>query len=223
MLGDVRYSVMQLPARPDDQVAQTINVMRARVNEDKKNPLFQFWAQQMFDAKGPYSSDLGLVGAAYQHVQGALHFQRDEKTGAGVGGYPEEEVIEVIIRPVDMARYVSEGRAIGDCDCYSMYLACLLETAGIPCDFVTVAADAQAPNQFSHVYVLAHPLDDSGSRVDVPLDASHGEYPGWQVPNRYGKISYWPMNGGINLMTLALATAAGFFAWQWATEKGWIA
>ena len=113
-----------------------------------------------------------------------------------------------------MARYVDQVIAIGDCDDFSMYLAALLTANGIACSFITVAADGHAPDQYSHVYVVAYP---DGERV--ACDASHGKYPGWEVPNAFGKIREWECadNGGGWLGMVAgvgLVIAGGWLAYR---------
>jgi hypothetical protein len=93
-----------------------------------------------------------------------------------------------------------------------MYVAALCESAGIPCGFVTVAADPADPSQYSHVYAVAYPKDEFGRRVRVPIDASHGEYAGWEVPDRFNKRKEWMIGG---FMPDFLATLLGGFAALW--------
>ncbi len=76
-----------------------------------------------------------------------------------------------------------------DCDGFTSYLAALLIALGVPCSFATVAAHKEDPSIYSHVYVVAYP---NGQRV--PLDSSHGEYPGWEAPNEFNKFREWPVN-----------------------------
>lgn len=194
-LGAVRYDVRTLPADPDSQVAVTLNLMRERVSQDSANPAFKARAQQI----AGQGTERQKTERLYWHVKNGIRFQPDEQTGGGIAGFAPEEVIETIIRPVDMAAYVDQGVAVGDCDDFSSYLAALLKANGINCAFITVAADGNVPNQFSHVYVVAWP---DGERL--ALDASHGEYPGWEVPNNYGKLQEWPCGGGL-LSLLGLA------------------
>jgi hypothetical protein len=92
-----------------------------------------------------------------------------------------------------MAKFVGMGNATGDCDDFSMYLAGILTVYGIPTAFCTVAASNKAPDQYSHVYVVAYPRNAQGSRGRVALDASHGEFAGWEVPNVFGKLKEWPV------------------------------
>ncbi len=205
LLGPVRYKTREIGWDPDNQVISTIGVMRQDVEEDSKDPWFNSRAQGMLSGMDERSQ----VAAVHAHTKGSIRFQRDETTGEGIGNAtPTDPLVEVIIRPVDMARYVEQGNAVGDCDDFSMYAAAMLEAVGIPCAFVTVAADNRDPNQYSHVYVAAYPHDDAGRRVRIPIDCSHGEYPGWEVPNRFGKRAEWPVEGGGLLGVIALGAAA---------------
>jgi hypothetical protein len=53
----------------------------------------------------------------------------------------------------------------------------MLTAAGIEAAFKTVAADPRAPDEFTHVYVVAILPDGI-----LPLDCSHGSAPGWEYP-----------------------------------------
>ena len=63
----------------------------------------------------------------------------------------------------------------GDCDDFSMLVATFLIAAGLRASFITICADPQDPDKWSHVYVKAY--WNGGSMY---MDASHGEYPGWE-------------------------------------------
>ncbi len=73
---------------------------------------------------------------------------------------------------------------LGDCAIFSMLIATFLEIFGVPWEFVTVKANPEAPSLYSHVY----PRGITEDGVHVGLDASHGKYPGWEVPpaHRFG-------------------------------------
>lgn len=200
-LGPGRMRAIELGNMPDEQVANTISVMSKRAAEDARNPEFQAHAAGVFG--GAPTSE--VLKRAFDHVRGAIQFHRDDVVGAGLGDAMPDDLVEFIIRPVDMARYVDQGVAIGDCDDFSMYLAALLKTQGVDCKFCTVAADAGAPDQFSHVYVVAY-VD--GERV--PMDASHGQYPGWEVPNRFEKRTEWKI-GECSIISLAALAATVYF------------
>jgi hypothetical protein len=51
---------------------------------------------------------------------------------------------------------------------------------------MTVAADSKRPREFSHIYVVAY---YKGQRI--PLDFSHGPYPGWECPS--SRMKEWPV------------------------------
>ena len=66
----------------------------------------------------------------------------------------------------------------GDCAIFTTLIQALLLYRGIPYETVCVAVDPRQPAEYTHVYPRAVRAD--GSRV--VLDASHGPWPGWEVP-----------------------------------------
>ena len=186
VFGPVSYRVEDIGYDADGQVYRTLGVMGERVREDASDPAFCSWAQRVVGASPGELDDMAVVGAAYFHVKGALRFQRDELTGAGVGNYSAEEVVEVIIRPREMAKFVQQGMGVGDCDDFTMYLAGILTCFRIPTEFCTVAADKADPESFTHVYVKVQLTDGTV----VPLDASHGKFPGWETDNVYQSLDW---------------------------------
>ena len=210
-LGAGRYSVTELGDNPDEQVARTMRRMGELATADATDPIFQAFAARTFAGVDP-TDKLAIAERAFDTVRGAITFQRDEVSGAGVAGIDPGDVIEFIVRPVDMARYIDQGIAIGDCDDFSMLLACLLATQGIPSKFCTVAADDRAPDQFSHVYVVCY-ID--GQRI--PLDSSHAHIVGGfgrEVPNKHGKRQEWSADGGCSLISLGMIAAAAYIGWK---------
>lgn len=80
----------------------------------------------------------------------------------------------------------------GDCAVFTTLICGLCDCAGIPWEIVTVAVDPRQPEIFSHVYPRAVLPD--GRRL--PLDASHGKYPGWEVPrSRVLLLQVWSADG----------------------------
>ena len=207
--------VRELGHIPDTQVAQTVNLMCARVEEDAADPQFQAHVKRVL---GNGTGD--IPARVWAQAKKAISFIRDEALATGT--LPDSStVVEFIVRPREMAKLVDEGRAAGDCDDFSMYVAAMLVACGVECSFVTVGADGEAPDQYSHVYVLAYP--DGRGQAPVALDASHGEYPGWEVPNRYGKYREWPVNdsGWVpQVLDIAVVAAIVGSAW-WLFTKGW--
>lgn len=220
-LGEVNYRVQQLSWDPDTQVGQTLSLMLERAAQDSADPWFRRRAENIAGQGTQKERAFRLYRHAWRR-NGGIQFQRDEVTGAGIAGLSSDDVVETSIRPIDMAQYVDEGRAIGDCDDFSCYLAALLKANGIPCSFVTVGADERVPDQFSHVYVVAYPVDEWGQQERLPLDASHGEYPGWEVPNQFGKYKEWPVWDRVSwLIGNAVSTAALALGVWWGAKKIW--
>lgn len=220
-LGEVKYRVQNLSWDPDTQVGQTLSLMLERAAQDAADPWFRQRAQGLAGTGDQKEQALNLYRHAWRK-NGRIQFQRDEVTGAGIGGYPQDEVIETSIRPLDMAMYIDQGKGVGDCDDFSCYLATLLKANGIKCSFVTVGADERVPDQYSHVYVVAYPTDSAGQEERLPLDASHGEYAGWEVPNQFGKYREWPVWDRLAwLVGNAVGTGALAFGIWWAARKVW--
>jgi hypothetical protein len=216
VLGAVRFRVRELGGDPDGQVRKTVGIMRDRVLEDVQEPRFRWWVESRLPY-WPGATDAEKVDAAYGLVQNSIKFQRDEMTGEGLGGWGSPDVVETIVRPLDMVQYIDSGVAIGDCDDYSMLTSACLTVLGIPNGFCTVAADDRDPNQYSHVYVVAFPLNEYGKRERLALDTSHGDYPGWEVPNKFGKRTEWmvkdmPFSCNVGSMTLL---AGALYAGYW--------
>ena len=206
--------VRELGHIPDTQVAQTVNLMCARVEEDAADPAFQAHVKRVL---GQGTGDIPT--RVWTQAKKAISFIRDEALATGT--LPDSStVVEFIVRPREMAKLVDEGRAAGDCDDFSMYVAAMLVATGIECSFVTVGADGEAPDQYSHVYVLAYP--DGRGQAPVALDASHGEYSGWEVPNMYGKYREWVVGDGSGWVPrvgeLVMVAAAVMGAW-WALTR----
>jgi len=175
----VRYSVTTLSDVPDVQVEQTIALMKRYSLEDAAKPILHEAVRQARLAHPAHD----LVSAIYWWVKDRLRFVRDEVTAASLPDRIAGDVVEALIRPVDLL----QSSGAGDCDDYSMLLASMLTAAGVRCEFITVAADPAARDRYSHVYVVAY------APRRIALDASHGSGPGWEVPNRFFKRRRWPL------------------------------
>lgn len=66
----------------------------------------------------------------------------------------------------------------GDCAIFTTLIQAMLRLRGIGYETVTVAVNPMAPELYGHVYPYA--IRPDGTRI--ALDASHGKYPGWEVP-----------------------------------------
>jgi Transglutaminase-like superfamily. len=206
---------------PDEQVEATIEMMARYVREDASSIEVQQAAREASQ------SEADPIEGVFQYVKRLIRFQSDEHTAQpleshlvkiGLGDYP---VIEVLIRPRDMLSWQKDTgtRQVGDCDDFAMLTAALLIALGIDASFVTVAADPRQPNADSHVYVAAY---QQGNRI--PLDTSHGEYPGWEV-QYVTRRREWPIKTGYRGLIIAglviwalLSNWSKFKTWKWRTS-----
>jgi transglutaminase-like putative cysteine protease len=180
---------------PDQQVADTINLMAKYVREDARAPVVVEAAQEAAPSDDPDD----VVEGIFYYVRDLIRFQHDELTAAPLSsqlakvGLADIPVVEVLIRPRDLLTWRRDtGKGpVGDCDDYAMLTAALLRARGVEASFVTVAADPSHPQQFSHVYVAAYP--PSGR---IALDTSHGKHPGWEA-ERVGRREEWPVGAGL--------------------------
>jgi hypothetical protein len=199
------YQAHVLSGDPDTQVAQTIHRMRRNVREDSGSQPIQRDAAML----AAYGSGDPLYDAFWLD-KGRVGFQRDELLATPVASTLDGPVVEVLIRPRDLA---DMANPLEDCDGFSSLIAARARAAGIPCSFVTIAADARQPDRYSHVYLACY---RDGQRI--PLDVSHGPYPGWEAPNVYGKKKEWPIDGpDWDTLLLAAAVIVGlYYAAKWA-------
>jgi hypothetical protein len=204
---EVEYNAIPLSRHPDTQVAQTIGLMREFNKRDS------FSAPIMRDAALMESGSGDPCADAFWWSKGKVKFQQDEATAAPFRHFLDDDVVEVLIRPQDLANM---RQPVEDCDGIQNYTAALLRARGIPCSFVTIAADNREPDRFSHVYLACYP---NGKRI--ALDPSHGPYPGWEAPNMYGKKKEWPIDGpNWGEVLLIAAVLAG--VWLVVRSAGWL-
>jgi len=199
-LGQVRYSIKEVSDDPDEQVAATVNLMGQYASQDASSPTIQqdvAHASQSDDSIGDTFRYLCRDG-----VRG-MRFVRDEVTGLPweqlqqrSSAFRWRPVVETLIRPADQATLPNPQ---GDCDDFAQYGAAHLIARGIKdVRYATAAADPEYPELFTHVYLVAYPKDGPYAGMRVPVDLSHGPYPGWEVPNT-GKFCEWPVSGGLGL------------------------
>lgn len=186
-LGPVSIKVHQLSDYPDTQVAQTVGLMGQFISNAMRDPEFRAWAGSICGN----GSDWDKIQRAYWHTKESMRFQRDELIAAGIQGLDSQDAIEVVIPPADTMRFIQRGVSVGDCDCFTTYLPALLLASGVDVKGVTVAANGDIPDQFSHIYSAAY-VD--GQRIS--LDASHGDYPGWEAHQmaRVYRIREWDLS-----------------------------
>lgn len=184
---------------PDTATAQTILIMCGHVRKAAVDSLVTDCARaavSQFSGLGfgaglaadPRSLDARAVAAGvWSWCKVYLKFVHHEfiiRQRLGESGH-----LQGLISPEVLVRM---EKPEGDCAIFSECIAAFLTVFGIPYEFVTVAANPTEPDVFSHVYLYAVLPD--GSRF--PLDASHGQYPGWQVPSAHvSRRQVWDADG----------------------------
>lgn len=157
----------------DGGTAQTIRVMRRLVDQALTDQTFIRFAVDLV-RNVPAYDDNGELSALYGWVLGNIRYTKDPVSKEKL--YPPQELLQI--------------RA-GDCDDLAMLLGALALALGYPARLITLSADPDFPNEFSHVYTEAECPPGSGEWV--PLDAAR---PGAQFgvePPRYFRKRAWSL------------------------------
>lgn len=205
---EINVDATPLSEDPDTQVAQVIDMMVDYSGADSVDPGIRADA-----LRGCALGNGDCIAGNFQDVKNSIRFVQDEDTGEPFTAWLKrthdgDGIPEVLVRPVDMRRMADPQ---GDCDCFSTTMRSRLLSLGIPAGFVTVAVDPEDPGRYSHVYNFA----DCSNGVcgpnwngRVPLDTSHGAYPGWEAPNMFGKRAEWPNRSGWKIAGAILIVGA---------------
>jgi Transglutaminase-like superfamily len=168
------------PDCDESNTAQTVARMAQYAREDSQAEIVRAAA---YAATAGATSAREIAERIFAWIKAHVQF-REDHIAAAMAGIEDPLEAEVLIRPVDL---LAMPMPQGDCDDFSMLTAAMLRAMGVPSQFVTVAAEADMPDVYSHVYVEAQ-LDG----VAVPIDSSHGPRVGWSVPPK-GKTRRWPV------------------------------
>jgi hypothetical protein len=166
---------------PDTATAQTIAIMCGHVRKASSDEVVKQTAgraaQQFAGLAGTDGQDAySLVTAAFWWCKVFVKFVHHEliiRQHLGEAGH-----LQGLISPEILVRMQQPE---GDCAIFTECVCAFLRVFGISYEIITVAVNPQEPESFSHVYLYAVLPD--GTRM--PIDASHGGYPGWQVPSSH--------------------------------------
>jgi hypothetical protein len=192
----------RVPSAPDSvgATAQTVEVMCSQIAasaRDAEVRSLAAGAAARFRG-GPFympaaagdratSDPAALAGSCWWWAKHFIQFELHDKTIRRLLNEADQQ--QLLISPDVLVRM--ENRR-GDCAIYTELICAFLSVLGVRWEIVTVAANPREPGVFSHVYPRAVLPD--GSRL--ALDASHGKYPGWQVPRAHtSRIQVWDMRG----------------------------
>jgi len=182
----VLISEVQAPLHDDDAAtAQTVALMGAHVGDSWQDPEVRWCALDAVAGSRPQCA-ADIAACVWAWCKRNMEFLTDQRHLAQLG-LPVER--ELLISPKVMAR-MSQRK--GDCDCFVMMACSMCAALGVTPLIKTFKCDADDRNLWSHV-CAAVLLENGDARS---LDASHGDYFGWEVPAAHVWDSQlWDMNG----------------------------
>lgn len=175
---------------PDTSTAETVELMAAAAEEDSNSP--QVWAATQGALTGVTQAvtyggngERAKCEAVYRWIASHVKFRSDDPVLSHVLGLENE--LDLLIRP---ARLLTMSRPAEDCDGFTMLACSMLLAAGIPCEIVTIKADHDEPERFSHVYCQALLEDGSALVMDCSQGAQHGFPCGWEAPDYFDRKTW---------------------------------
>ena len=179
-LGPVPYTVQPASPDTDTSTGQTVALMNEYIQAGQFHPLVVRVTREALAAVPMDAPAWRRAMAVWDWMHRRVRFVADEEQLASYYGLPES--MELLQRPELLAVHRR-----GDCDDFTMLACAMLQCAGVPYRIVTIAADQNEPDRFSHVYAVA--ILESGQAV--PMDTSHGRYFGWEAPRAFRRVE-WP-------------------------------
>lgn len=166
------------PTDTDLSTAHTVALMANHARDAAGSSIVLDARDEILEHLHEGSSEGELLEATFHWIKERVQFVQDESLVKRLFGIDSGK--ELLITP---ERLLTMPHPMGDCDDFSTLCCSLLLSMGIQCDFVTIAAQRDTPDKFSHVYCVA--TLPSGEKVN--LDTSHGKAVGWEAPNIYRK------------------------------------
>jgi hypothetical protein len=176
LLEPARGTSITLPLADGDQgTAQTIALIRQLVDRGMKDPAVNRTALSILQNVPPHDEE-AEVRAIYDWVRGHIRFTKDL--------YGKET-----LRPAAAILEVGAG----DCDDINgILLPALLGTVGYRARLVTVASQAEAPDQFSHVYA-----EVCVGGQWIPLDAARPYAAFGKAPMNFMRKRIWDLQSSV--------------------------
>lgn len=163
---------------PTEATAQTVEYMCQLINDSLADGIVTRACRDAWKFSGRV--DVGTwtpvevrAECIWWFAKHTIKFVHHQKLLVSWLGAPNE--LQLLIRP-DALLKMREPK--GDCAVFTTLICAMLDCAGIPWEIVTIACDPRQPGIYSHVYPRVV-LPDGRRLV---MDASHGKYPGWEVP-----------------------------------------
>lgn len=169
------------PNNSDKSVSDTIGMMGVHANNATASPqIANALTQARINEK---DSEDSIISKVFSFIKRKVKFVEDESQLSYLFSIPNSK--ELLITPPVL---LTMNNPRGDCDDFSMLACSMLMACGIKCDFKTIAADENLPEQFTHVYCQVTTSDGR----KIPFDASHGKEVGWETNKRFREM-VWPI------------------------------
>jgi hypothetical protein len=197
-----RASRIQLSDDPDTATAQTVQEMCRQIEAASVDPLVRAISfQAVRSIRGgplwvgtgiqPFSSPRVMAESCWWWCKHYLRFKHHGQmfeVWSDQLGDPRNK-LQLLIAPDVLVRM---AKLEGDCAIYTMMIGAMLSSLGVRWEICTAAVEPYQPEIFSHVWPRT--VYPDGGRE--PLDASHGKYPGWQVPQcDIYRLKVWDSGG----------------------------
>lgn len=186
----IPVSTIRTPANPlnsDISTEQTVEILIRLARASARSAIIHAVCESILSSCQSLSPNLPpdnklLASQTFYWVKSHIQFVEDE-TLMRYGLGETELDKELLIPPITL---LNMPQPMGDCDDFSLLTASILLAFGIHCSFITIAADPEDVEKFSHIYIKAYMDGDNG----IYLDTSHGAYPGWEA-NIYTRKQEW--------------------------------
>jgi hypothetical protein len=169
---------------------ETILYMCGLIRDCQQDPVIAHAVNIAITRAAVFCDPLALSGraeAVWWFAKRGIKFIHHQKLLRAWLGKADE--LQLLISPDVLLKMESPK---GDCAVFTCLICAMLDQLGVPWEIVTVAVDPNQPDVFSHVYPRAVLRDG----FTLPLDASHGKYPGWEVPrSRVLMKQIWSASG----------------------------
>jgi len=166
-------TVFALPEDTDAATALTIQKMSEQISAGAGSAEVRGRALDILNRARVQAFDFrGAARAIYEWVRRCIIFTPDPVGKEGV-------------QTAEWTLYFRRG----DCDCISVLMCSLLESVGLRCRLMTIAADARLPSQYSHVYPE---VCLNGQWVTV--DAARRSPAFGKAPRRYFRRRGWSVH-----------------------------
>lgn len=171
------------PFSTDVSTLDTLSVMASLANRDASSLTIQSLCNELIRG---CTSPTEVCRSIWFWVHGHLTFLAHEDIAADVLHLPDPNDVQVLIPPADLLRMEAPK---GDCAIYSMVIAALGKCLGWPVAYRITASDSKEPERWSHVYPILKVWEPR--EMIFPMDASHGQYPGWETKTKFKELDYW--------------------------------